>query len=171
MIAKIKAIDERGSRDTNQELIQSKLREVYQKKKSGAILQFEIVLSKMLKEKMQTSTISVLKGVKKPIFNKGYEQFIDQLSRYYQTEVVRGGNEVTKDKNGIVQKKSSNKLVFMPTFTERLNMDQTQTYNTEAEIVQTNKTEMEAELKTAVLNRITALVRRPTRMSTNLMKS
>ena len=37
---------------------------------------------------MQRGTIKVMSDIKKPLFNKGYETILDQLSSYYVTELA-----------------------------------------------------------------------------------
>ena len=80
--------EETKVRDPMQDLLEKKHRELYQMNKSNAITKFEMHLSKMLEKSLATSTLNVLKEVKKPIFNKELEQFMDQLGKYYQSDVT-----------------------------------------------------------------------------------
>lgn len=59
------------------------MREVYQLKKAGAIIKFEGVMANMLTKALRSSTLSTLREVKEPIFNKQYAQVLDQLSSYH----------------------------------------------------------------------------------------
>lgn len=73
MLSKMQEIKEKGNRDQNQEMMEKKIREVYQMKKSEAITKFEIVLSKMVNNSIKQSTLETLHQVKRPIFNKQYD--------------------------------------------------------------------------------------------------
>ena len=48
MLTKFASIEEEGGRDTHKEKMENKMREIYQKKKSEAIIKFESVMSNML---------------------------------------------------------------------------------------------------------------------------
>ena len=59
------------------------MRQVRQIKKSNAIMKFEKIMSSMCTRVMQIGAISALADVEKPIFNKEYENILDQLTSYY----------------------------------------------------------------------------------------
>ena len=62
MLTRLAAIEEQeGARDPNQEKLENKMREVYQLKKSDAIIKFESVMSNMLTTTLQRSTMRTLK--------------------------------------------------------------------------------------------------------------
>ena len=48
MLKKVAALEEAGARDTAKERMENKKREIYQMKKSDAIIKFESVMSNML---------------------------------------------------------------------------------------------------------------------------
>ena len=77
MLTRMAGIEEEGGRDTYKEQIETKKREVYQMKKSEAIIKFESVMSDMLTTSLQRATVRTLQDCKKPIFNKGYENILD----------------------------------------------------------------------------------------------
>ena len=87
MILKMQYIEEQSQRDKNKELMDQKMSEMYQEKKSKAIIKFETAMSKMISKAAKKSTLTTLKDVKGAIFNKKYEHLIDQLSSYYQKEM------------------------------------------------------------------------------------
>ena len=60
MILKMVALEEEGNRDTGKELMENRMREAYQLKKSEAIIKFEMVMSKMLNKSIKKTTIKTL---------------------------------------------------------------------------------------------------------------
>ena len=87
MILKMIALEEEGNRDTDKELMENRMREAYQLKKSEAIIKFEMVMSKMLNKSIKKTTIKTLIDCKQPLFNKNIAGILDQLTSYYQAEV------------------------------------------------------------------------------------
>ena len=84
MLKRIQDMEEETQRDQSKELLDAKMREVYQLKKSDAIIKFEIFMSNMVQNSIKRSTLKTIRGIKEPIFNKQYGALIDQLSSYYQ---------------------------------------------------------------------------------------
>jgi len=86
--AKQKLIDEQSNRDREREALETKMRQIRQLKKSEAIIKFEQVMSGMCTKVLQRGTIKTLADITRPLFNKGYETLLDQLSSYYVTELA-----------------------------------------------------------------------------------
>ena len=81
-------IEEKIYRDKSKEIMENRMREIYQEKKAGAMIKFESVMSNMIKNAMLTTTLNTMKDIEKPLFNKTYGNLLDQLSSYYQYEVT-----------------------------------------------------------------------------------
>ncbi len=81
------------------------------------------------------STVETLKEVDKPIFNTLNSRDIEQLSRYYQNFNVTENESSTSNRNSI-STGGSKKLTFALNFSERINQNMAQSYNTKAETVQ-----------------------------------
>lgn len=77
MLHKLQDMEEKGSRDEEKELMERKMREIYQLKKSDAIIKFELILSKMVPNSIKRSTVKTLHEVRRPIYNKQYGEMID----------------------------------------------------------------------------------------------
>lgn len=130
------------------------MREVYQLKKSEAIMKFETVMSNMLKKQLAKATLKSLHACKKPLFNKHYGNNLDQLTSYYQAEINDNSNRTTDfSKKG----SSSNKLVFMPTLAETINRNVTKNYNAEAVSYAEN---VKKERDKEIISNINTLVKR-----------
>ena len=82
-------------------------------------------MSSMVANATRRSTLNTLKSVREPIFNKHYENVIDQLCSYIQHETNTPNDSSHKggDSTGPSRKATSTKLVFMPTLQERISLD------------------------------------------------
>ena len=63
--------------------MENRMREIYQLKKSEAIIKFEIVMSSMVRKAASKLTLKTLVGIEKPLFNEKFGCILDQLSSYY----------------------------------------------------------------------------------------
>ena len=135
------------------------MREVYQLKKSEAIMKFETVMSNMLKKQLAKATLKSLHACKKPLFNKHYGNNLDQLTSYYQAEINDNSNSrITNSKEGC----SSGKLVFMPTLAETINRNVTENYNAEAV---SHAKHVKKERNKEIISSINTLVKRSSTFS------
>ena len=74
---------EKSTRDTNAELLERKRRQMYQEKKSDAVLRFEDAMTCSFNKSIQRGVMKTFCDVKKPIFNKKLtKKQIYKLSSY-----------------------------------------------------------------------------------------